>query len=87
MRNITVSVADETYTLARVWAAQRNTSISAVVAYVLRTLPNMQRVINAFPVPAFRPIPPNSVLPTPPLSNTNTAVSTTSNPSNTPDSL
>ena len=31
MRNITVSLPDDCYTRARVWAAQRDTSVSAVV--------------------------------------------------------
>jgi hypothetical protein len=53
MRNITVSVSEETYTMARVWAAQRDTSLSAVVDYLLRTLPNIQRVINSFPTPTI----------------------------------
>ena len=38
MRNITVTVADEVYTQARVWAAQHNTTVSAVVQYMLSTL-------------------------------------------------
>ena len=43
MKNITVSVPDETYRSARVWAAHRDTSVSAVVQYLLETLPGIQR--------------------------------------------
>jgi ATP-dependent Clp protease adapter protein ClpS len=43
MRNITVTVSDQTYRQARVWAAQRDTSVSAVVTYLLHTLPGMSR--------------------------------------------
>ena len=38
-KNITVTVPEETYRQARVWAAERDTSISAVVAYLLESLP------------------------------------------------
>jgi len=50
MRNITVSVSDETYRQARVWAAQRDTSVSAIVQYLLQTLPGVTRAVRAFPV-------------------------------------
>ena len=50
MRNITVSVSDETYRQARVWAAQRDSSVSAVVQYLLQTLPSISRAARAFPV-------------------------------------
>ena len=49
MRNITVTVSDQTYRQARVWAAQRDTSVSAVVTYLLHTLPGMSRAEAAFP--------------------------------------
>jgi len=39
MRNITVTIPDDSYRRARVWAAQRDTSISAVVKYLLETMP------------------------------------------------
>src|SRR5579863_3341032 len=38
MRNITVTVENEVYTQARVWAAEHNTSVSNVVQYMLSTL-------------------------------------------------
>lgn len=50
MRNITVTVSDETYIQARVWAAQRDTSLSAVVQYLFQTLPSVTRAARAFPV-------------------------------------
>jgi hypothetical protein len=50
MRNITVTIPDDVYTRARVWAAQRDISVSAVVKYLLETLPGSQRAGKAFPV-------------------------------------
>jgi hypothetical protein len=50
MRNITVTVSDQSYRQARVWAAQRDTSVSAVVQYLLQTLPGISRATTAFPV-------------------------------------
>jgi hypothetical protein len=49
MRNITVTVSDQAYRQARVWAAQRDTSVSAVVQYLLQTMPGMSRAEKAFP--------------------------------------
>lgn len=51
MKNITITIPDETYRLARVWAAERSTSVSKVVAYVLQTLPNHPRANKQFPNP------------------------------------
>jgi len=60
MRNITVSISDETYREARIWAARNNTSVSAAVQYVLENLrtilrvrkpPRQPRRNNRFPVP------------------------------------
>lgn len=50
MKNIAVTVSDRTYRQARVWAAQRDTSVSAVVRHLLDTLPGIKRVQEAFPV-------------------------------------
>ncbi len=50
MKNITVTVSDKAYREARVWAAQRDTSLSRVVQYLISTLPNIARVQNSFPV-------------------------------------
>ncbi len=43
MKNITVSVSDEGYRQARIWAAERNVSLSRIVAYLLETLPDQPR--------------------------------------------
>jgi hypothetical protein len=48
-RNITIAVPDAIYLKARVWAAEHDTSISAVVAYLLATLPNHKRAAQQFP--------------------------------------
>jgi hypothetical protein len=66
MRNITVTVPDDVYLRARVWAAERDTSVSAVVKYLLETMPGMTRSNLAFPArnsnhvntSASSPIPP-----------------------------
>ena len=60
MRNITVCIPDDAYLRARVWAAERDTSISAVVRYLLETLPGIKRSASAFPVSK-----PNPAAPTP----------------------
>jgi hypothetical protein len=56
MRNITVTIPDDCYTKARVWAAQRNTSVSAVVKYLLKTLPGRRRAAMAFPIRNPNPV-------------------------------
>jgi hypothetical protein len=43
MRNITLSVPDDVYTAARVYAARHNTSVSVVVADFLMTLSKLGR--------------------------------------------
>ena len=65
MRNITVCIPDDAYLRARVWAAERDTSISAVVRYLLETLPGIKRSASAFPVakPAAA-APPSATTPT-----------------------
>ena len=52
MPNITVAVPEIVYRRARVWAAERNTSVSQVVRYFLETLPGLKRAERAFPIPA-----------------------------------
>jgi hypothetical protein len=42
MRNITVSVPDDTYRRARVLAAEKDVSLSFLVAAVIDTLPEMR---------------------------------------------
>jgi hypothetical protein len=50
MPNLTVTIPDEAYRPARVWAAERDTSLSAVVRYLIETLPGINRSNSAFPV-------------------------------------
>ena len=54
MRNITVAVADEVYARARVWAAEHDTSVSAVVQYMLSTLRTDWRARNFLAARAFQ---------------------------------
>jgi hypothetical protein len=60
MRNITVSISDQTYRDIRVWCARRNTSVSHVVQTFLEDLPRLQHA-RRFPVPDAPP--PRSVRP------------------------
>jgi plasmid stability protein len=55
MRNITVNIPDETYRRARIWAAQRDTSVSAVVNYLLETLPSQKRAFHTVPASTVNP--------------------------------
>jgi len=45
-KNITVAVTPMTYTRARVWAAERNVSLSAVVGKFLDDLPQLRSARN-----------------------------------------
>jgi hypothetical protein len=56
MRNITVAVPDDVYRRARLWAAEHDTSVSAVVAYLLETMPGIKRSNLAFPVRISNPM-------------------------------
>ncbi len=49
MKKITVAVHERTYRQARVWAAQNDISLSALVAWLLETLPGLPRAAHAFP--------------------------------------
>ena len=49
-KNITISIPEEIYQQARVWAAMRGTSLSALFHYILMTLPENRRAAAAFPV-------------------------------------
>ena len=51
MKNITISVDDETYRRARLWAADRETSISAIVRCILTSLPARSQNRPAAPQP------------------------------------
>jgi hypothetical protein len=59
MKNITVSVPNETYYGARVWAAEHKTSISRMVAKILRQMEEQPRV-NRQPPPNPPPPPPTT---------------------------
>jgi hypothetical protein len=57
--------------MARVWAAQRDTSVSGVVQYLLQTLPGIKRAAAAYavkPSPAA-PSPSSTVDPAPQSQN------------------
>ena len=51
MRNITVTINDDVYRQARIWAAEHDTSVSAVVGHLLQTLQNIPRAARRFPAP------------------------------------
>jgi hypothetical protein len=58
MRNITVAISDDTYRRARIWAAERNGSISAIVQYLLETLHGIRRSALAFSIASTKTDPP-----------------------------
>jgi len=66
MRNITVTIPDDAYLRARVWAAEHDTSLSAVVKYLLETLPGIKRSNLAFPARNSNPANTSAPSPTPP---------------------
>jgi hypothetical protein len=53
MRNITVTINDDSYRRARVWAARRDMSISHLVGSILEDLPNYVRIFS--PALALKP--------------------------------
>jgi plasmid stability protein len=56
MRNITVTIPDDAYRRARIWAAEHDTSVSAVVKFLLETLPGIKRSNLAFPARNSNPV-------------------------------
>jgi hypothetical protein len=74
MPNITVFLDEETYRRARIWAADRDTSVSAIVKCILVTLParasSPQNRTPRTPLPPelVRPEPQSANLTTPPSS-------------------
>ena len=66
MHNITVTLPDDCYRNARIWAAQRDTSVSQVVKYILETLPQIKRANRAFPASNSKPINSSTSNPTAP---------------------
>jgi hypothetical protein len=55
MRTVNVKVPYEASRRARIWVAQRETSVSVVVKFLLETLPSLKRGIGAFPVSTVNP--------------------------------
>jgi hypothetical protein len=47
MRNITVSISDAQFHQARIWTAERDTSLSATVEYLLKNLPKVVIAVDA----------------------------------------
>jgi hypothetical protein len=47
MRSVTVSISDIHYRKARVWATERDTSLSAMVEHLLQNLPVVARAVRA----------------------------------------
>jgi hypothetical protein len=81
MRNITVAIHDKTYHDARVWCAQRDTSVSAVVQSFLEDLPRL-KLARRFPLPdappprtlaplfeSVEPVPPDPLRQSPPATS------------------
>ena len=66
-KSIIVTVSTDAYRQARIWAAQGDTSISAVVEYLIQTLPGIARAARAFPQSPLSAAPP--VPPKPPAAN------------------
>jgi hypothetical protein len=66
MKNITVCISDNTYRQARIWAARRDTSVSAVITTLFENLPGMARTLCRSPVAK-----PNETELTAPLSTSN----------------
>lgn len=63
MRNITVSLSDESYYRARLWAARHDTSLTGLVRSILDDLPRIQRAVKALAseVPQSSPSSPISI--------------------------
>ncbi len=49
MKNITVTISDQGYYAARVWAAEHRTSLSKTVAFILDHLRSIPIASRAFP--------------------------------------
>lgn len=75
MRNGTVSVSEQTFTSAHFCAANGLSSLTSIVEYLLRSLFNIQLVINTLPIYTFNKfvlIAQNSVLTTAVISTIST---------------
>jgi hypothetical protein len=47
MKNITIAISDAQYRATRVWAAERDTTISSMVEQLLQKLPTVARAVSA----------------------------------------
>ncbi|MGO8751108.1 MAG: hypothetical protein ACLQNE_34615 [Thermoguttaceae bacterium] len=56
MRKITVAIPRDSRRRARLWAAQRDTSIHILVRHLLETLPGIARAERAFPSHNLNPV-------------------------------
>ncbi|HVC48193.1 MAG TPA: hypothetical protein VND90_13200 [Terracidiphilus sp.] len=54
-RNVTIVIDEDLHRRVRVWAAQRNTTLSTVVRVLLETVPSMPRADQRFPVAGQAP--------------------------------
>jgi hypothetical protein len=87
MPNITVSLDDETYRRARIWAADRGTSVSAIVKCILVTLPTRASAPQLRPPPPpelalvlVQPAPANPAPPPPPYPSVTTPIAASVSP-------
>ena len=51
-RNVSISLPEDTYRRARMWAAKRDTTVTAVVRYLIENLPGFPIARKGFPIPA-----------------------------------
>jgi len=54
-RNVTIVIGEDIYLRARVWAAQRGSSLSEVVRVLLESVPTMVSAQRIFPVVGLSP--------------------------------
>ena len=59
MKNITVSISNQGYDAARVWAAEHRTSLSKTVAFILENLRDIPMASRAFPLAKPSATPPS----------------------------
>ncbi|HUX44864.1 MAG TPA: hypothetical protein VMV57_08950 [Terracidiphilus sp.] len=70
-RNVTIVIDEDLYLRARVWAAQRNTSLSTIVRVLLETVHTMPRAAKRFPLPGQGPAGPPPASHPPPAESRN----------------
>jgi len=57
MPKVTFKVSETTWRRTRVWAAERDTSVSEIVQYLIENLPSLKRANRAFPLPNAKSAP------------------------------